>query len=176
MARGGGAGPADVWSGFTSDPRSPAAADLRASDGDRDLVLDVLAAAFADGRLGRSEYDERCDAALALRRLGEVSPLVSDLAALPAVRGSWQDLREEASGRFRREVRDARNGFVVVSLTTLGVWGGTALFLGPYFFWPVFPILALGIGWAATAAGQQSRLDDLEQEILERRRHRRDGP
>lgn len=48
----------DVWGSFAHDPREPAVAPLRASDADREVIHGVLAEAFADGRLDRSEYDE----------------------------------------------------------------------------------------------------------------------
>ena len=47
------------------DPSSSPA--LRASDADRDRVIELLRAAVADGRLDPAEFDERLDAALAAR-------------------------------------------------------------------------------------------------------------
>lgn len=61
-------------------PRSPA---LRASDADRDRVIELLRAAVADGRLDQAEFHERLDAALAARTIGELTPLTADLAAAP---------------------------------------------------------------------------------------------
>src|SRR3954449_7875839 len=69
----------DVWASFQHDPRDPAAAPLRASDADRNVVHQLLTDAFADGRLDREEYDERTAAAMSARTLGELPPLVSDL-------------------------------------------------------------------------------------------------
>ncbi len=168
-------GSGDVWARFSSDPRARSAADLRATDTDRDLVLEVLAVAYSEGRLDRAEYDQRSDVGLAVRRLGEIVPVVGDIVALPEVRGAWQDARDEAFGRYRREVRDARNGFLGVSALCTTIWCVTAPFAGLYFFWPVIPAVVLGIGWLATIGGQQSRIDVLEQEILERRRLRGNG-
>ena len=61
-------------------PSSPA---LRASDADRDRVIELLRAAVADGRLDSAEFDERVDAALAARTLGALAPLTADLIAAP---------------------------------------------------------------------------------------------
>jgi Domain of unknown function (DUF1707) len=61
-------------------PSSPA---LRASDADRDRVIDVLRAALADGRLDPAEFDERLDAALAARTFDALAPLTADLIAAP---------------------------------------------------------------------------------------------
>lgn len=62
------------------------APDLRASDADRDRVIDVLRAATSDGRLTADEFNERMEAALASRTFRELAPLTADLAAAPAQR------------------------------------------------------------------------------------------
>jgi hypothetical protein len=49
----------EVWSSFRRDPRRSEHAALRASDADRDVVHQVLAEAYADGRLDRQEFDAR---------------------------------------------------------------------------------------------------------------------
>ena len=61
-------------------PGSPA---LRASDADRDRVIELLRAAVADGRLDQAEFDERLDAALAARTVDALVPLTADLIAAP---------------------------------------------------------------------------------------------
>ncbi len=61
-------------------PSSPA---LRASDADRDRVIELLRAAVADGRLDPIEFDERLDAALAARTIDALTPLTADLVAVP---------------------------------------------------------------------------------------------
>jgi hypothetical protein len=61
-------------------PSSPA---LRASDADRDRVIELLRAAVADGRLDPAEFDERLDAALAARTFDALAPLTADLIAAP---------------------------------------------------------------------------------------------
>jgi Domain of unknown function (DUF1707) len=60
--------------------------DLRASDADRDRVIDVLRAATADGRLTAAEFDERMEAALSSRTFRELAPLTADLTTTPASR------------------------------------------------------------------------------------------
>jgi Domain of unknown function (DUF1707) len=66
-------------------PSSPA---LRASDADRDRVIEVLRAAVADGRLDAAEFDQRLDAALAARTIDALAPLTADLIAGPGSGGS----------------------------------------------------------------------------------------
>ncbi|MET7482705.1 DUF1707 domain-containing protein [Streptomyces sp. NPDC005538] len=52
---------------------------LRASHADRDRVVDVLTGAAGDGRLTAEELDERVEAALTARTLGELAALTADL-------------------------------------------------------------------------------------------------
>jgi len=65
-------------------PRPVPAPDLRASDADRDRVIDVLRAATEDGRLTADEFNERMEAALSSRTFRELAPLTADLAITPA--------------------------------------------------------------------------------------------
>jgi hypothetical protein len=75
--------PADIQpQGEPSDPGPPP--NLRASDADRDRVIDVLRAATADGRLTADEFSERMEAALSSRTFRELAPLTADLATPPA--------------------------------------------------------------------------------------------
>ena len=87
----------EMWSQFEHDPRSAANASMRASDRDRAVIETVLADAFAEGRLTRAEYDERTDAALASRTLGDLVPLVADLPVARAPRSSSGELHAVTS-------------------------------------------------------------------------------
>ena len=53
--------------------------DVRASDADRDRVVDTLRVAVGDGRLTADEFGERMEAALSARTLGELAVLTADL-------------------------------------------------------------------------------------------------
>ncbi len=68
------------WSGFSRDPRDSEVAALRASDADRYHASDILAEAYADGRLRDPEYSERLEKALQATHLRDFTPLISDLA------------------------------------------------------------------------------------------------
>jgi hypothetical protein len=59
----------------------PAAAGLRASRADRERVIDLLKAAFAQGRLDRNEFDARIGQALASRTYGELAAITADIPA-----------------------------------------------------------------------------------------------
>jgi hypothetical protein len=54
-------------------------ADLRASDGDRDRVAEVLHAAYAEGRITDEEHDERLLATNRAKTFGDLLPLTADL-------------------------------------------------------------------------------------------------
>jgi Domain of unknown function (DUF1707) len=56
---------------------------MRASDADRDRVVDALRAAAGDGRLTAEEFGERMEAALTSRTRGELAALTADLADSP---------------------------------------------------------------------------------------------
>ena len=69
-----------------ADP--PSSPSLRASDADRDRVIELLRAAVADGRLDQAEFDERLDAALTARTIDALAPLTADLIAAPGSDGA----------------------------------------------------------------------------------------
>lgn len=52
---------------------------LRIGDAERNDALEVLGEHFAEGRLDREEYDERCQQALAARTASDLTPLFTDL-------------------------------------------------------------------------------------------------
>ena len=56
---------------------------LRASDADRERAVDVLKAAFAEGRLTKDEFDQRVEQAHAARTYAELSTVTHDLPAGP---------------------------------------------------------------------------------------------
>lgn len=66
-------------------PGAPvSAAELRASDADRDRIADILREALAEGRLDPEEHAERIDATYRAKTVGELEPLVRDLPATAA--------------------------------------------------------------------------------------------
>ncbi len=54
-------------------------ASLRASDADREQLVDVLKGAFAEGRLSQDEYTERMERAYTAKTYGELALLSADL-------------------------------------------------------------------------------------------------
>src|ERR1700734_2509685 len=60
-------------------PGSYAAAEMKASDADRDAVLAVLSEHFQAGRLTSAELEDRTGRALAARTYGDLAALTADL-------------------------------------------------------------------------------------------------
>ena len=58
-----------------------AAAGLRASRADREWVIDLLKAAFVQGRLDKDEFDARIGRAAASRTYGELAAVTADIPA-----------------------------------------------------------------------------------------------
>ena len=63
------------------ESRAQAAAGLRASRADREWVIDLLKAAFVQGRLDRDEFDARIGQAVASRTYGELAAVIADIPA-----------------------------------------------------------------------------------------------
>ncbi|MFD9437074.1 DUF1707 domain-containing protein [Streptomyces sp. NPDC060002] len=57
------------------------AAELRASDADRDRIADILREALAEGRLTAEEHAERVEGVLGAKTVGELEVFVRDLPA-----------------------------------------------------------------------------------------------
>jgi hypothetical protein len=75
-----------VNAGVAAEPRGSgaeagASPAVRASDGERDAVLQRVQQAFAEGRLDDGEFDERMRAALTARTHADLDALLADLPA-----------------------------------------------------------------------------------------------
>jgi len=103
---------------------------LRASHADREQVINVLKAAFVQGRLAKDELHARVDQTFASRTYAELAAITADLPAglaaitadLPAGLARPEPVRRPARGEGERPV--ARPGPVIGVATGLyaGVW------------------------------------------------------
>jgi hypothetical protein len=140
---------------------------MRASDADREIVRAMLADAFADGRLTREEYDDRLNTLYDSRTLGEVSSLVTDLVPLdgppmapaPLLRADI-DMRTRGARKWRKDVEESFAAFLVPSIICTVIWIAVAR---GGFFWPVFPMLFLGLNLVKTVVQRESVI---EREVL----------
>ncbi|MFE6052040.1 DUF1707 and DUF4190 domain-containing protein [Kitasatospora sp. NPDC056446] len=80
QGHGQGGGPVVGW-----QPAPSPQAAMRAGHADRDRTLDVLKAAFAEGRLSVQEYEQRHEAVAAAQTYGQLAALVADLPSGPMV-------------------------------------------------------------------------------------------
>ena len=168
----------EVWSSFTYDPRDPRFAALRASDHDRVVVHQVLAEAYADGRLDRDEYDERSARVDGTRALGGFRPLLDDLVAPPPSTGrtlahaSQRDLEVLAERAWQTKRREASISFLGARLVTTAIWFATCFGSGgfdPYFFWPGF-VIAFSLLHLVRVASLHREIVESEVKRLEKRR------
>ncbi|GAB2692653.1 DUF1707 and DUF4190 domain-containing protein [Kitasatospora kifunensis] len=71
------------WPGRQPVPQESGYAAMRAAHTDRDRTVDVLKAAFAEGRLDAAEYSARFDAANQAQTYGQLAQIVADLPTGP---------------------------------------------------------------------------------------------
>ena len=152
----------DVWAGFAHDPRDPAAAPLRASDADREVIHGVLAEAFATGRLDRAEYDERSATVLTARTLGDLPPIVADLVPnlpartssgrVPLVAATSADIQRRAEEHWHDERRNAFFGFLGPTLICWAIWFATG---ANGFMWPLIVMAATFLNFLRVMASRR---------------------
>jgi Domain of unknown function (DUF1707)/2TM domain len=157
------------------DPALPGRASLRASDADRERLVEALREHHVDGRLTAEELEERTGQAYAARTLGELGALAADLPSLqppgppPAPAPGWDPTAPGLPPRMRppgRRRAAAKANLLrsvlwygLLSLVLIAIWA----FSGADYFWPVWPILGfmLLLGWQAVAVWSKlSPLDD----------------
>jgi uncharacterized protein DUF1707 len=174
------------WHDFSSDPRRPESAPLRAADRDRAVVLAALGDAYADGRLTKEEYDERADATAATKTLGELTPLISDLVphnplAMGRRPASSEELHRRAVQRWESQRRQALIGFLVPTIICWTIWLLTSMGGDWSFPWPAFVMLGTGVNLLQVqlrrqdlVAEEQRKLEKKQRKALEARRPRPD--
>ncbi len=88
--------------------------DIRASDADRERAVDVLKAAFAEGRLTKGEHGARVQRAYGARTYAELAALSADLPAGPL--GALLSQGPVASVAYHPAARQRANPLAVASL------------------------------------------------------------
>jgi Domain of unknown function (DUF1707) len=131
------------------------AAEMRASDADRDAVLSELSEHFQAGRLTAEEFDERAGQALAARTHGELRNLLRDL---PAARpGPQAPAATSSAAAPQRPWRPALLPVAVLAVIAIAVV--TSVGVGHDlrgFLWPL--LWALFIAWrVARCTGASKR-------------------
>lgn len=126
---------------MTSESVDPSRPPVRASDGDRQRVADLLREHTTAGRLTMEEYEQRVDSAFAAKTIAELRPLLADLpvplddvlplaTALPPaapVGQGWSKPPAQASGPR----------WTMLLLAVALLVGFVLLMTRGFFFWPL---------------------------------------
>jgi Domain of unknown function (DUF1707) len=101
--------------------------DLRASDAEREAVVEALRTNAAAGRLDAEELEQRLERAYAARTRADLVPIVADLPA-PARRPprTWPTIPP----------------VIPIAILLIAIWALT----GAGYFWPMWPIGAMALG------------------------------
>jgi len=113
---------------------------LRTSDAEREQVAKILRAAMTEGRLTLEEGEERLGAVYAAKFRDELHPLTADLPE-----NGRRALAEtpEAVAATRRDLRRHAAFVAFAAVALIGLWALS----GAHFFWPIFPLFFLFIGF-----------------------------
>ncbi len=123
---------------------------IRASDQDREHVVDILRTQYSEGRLTLDEFDERITAAYAGKTWGDLLDLTRDLPdevrlgadQAPAAAGDQRAPAERSLWPAFRLVPLVPLLLAAVLLSSLA-WGGMGHGPGHHHFVPFFPIWPL---------------------------------
>jgi Domain of unknown function (DUF1707) len=105
--------------------------DMRASDAERETVADALRTHAAVGRLDPDELEQRLEHAYGARLRGDLVPLTADLPVGPAPKPRRHQDREQ------RDVSPV----IPIAILLIAIWALT----GAGYFWPIWPILFVGL-------------------------------
>jgi len=113
---------------------------LRASDADRERVVDTLKVAFVRGQLAKDEFSTRAGQALASRTLGELAAITLDIPASQSQAPPPRAARAQARNQMDKKTI-AWVMFLVLMPATLGI-----AFITHYVgFFAMFVIAFIGV-------------------------------
>jgi hypothetical protein len=140
------------------EPGDQRRASLRASDADREELVEQLRRHHADGRLTLEELTERTERAYAARTLGDLDALATDLPSVQRPADA-PGPATSAAGPARPPAATAGQAAARAALLRSLLWYGllSVVLLVVWAmsdrdsFWPIWPILgfALLLGWQA---------------------------
>jgi Domain of unknown function (DUF1707) len=116
---------------------------LRASDADRERVVEILRRHTAEGRITAEEFEERMTAAYGARTMGALAELTTDLPVDLAEHAQrQQEIVRKARPRkaMSRKVREDVSGLAGLGVVLTVIW----VLSGGGYFWPVWPLGILG--------------------------------
>jgi hypothetical protein len=86
---------------------------MLAAAADRERTMDVLKAAFMEGRLTKSEFDDRSTRVLTARTYGDLNMVVADLPSGP---GAPTQMAPYQAGYYQPVMIQRTNGFAIGAL------------------------------------------------------------
>jgi hypothetical protein len=104
--------------------------DLRASDRERETVVEALRTHAVAGRLDADELEQRIERAYTAQLRGDLVPIVADLPPQP-----------RPQPRPQRRLPDF-SPVIAIAVLLVAIWALT----GAGYFWPVWPIGAMALG------------------------------
>ncbi len=148
---------------MTTGPWDPMAAgamsrgNVRASDADREHVIDALKAAFAQGRLNKDELEVRAGLALASRTCAELTAITAEIPGVPIEsqppsKPAWANTRK---GVNKKKVA-VRSACAIILLPMLGA--AFLTFYGGYFVLLLFVFVGLMVSAGPSAPQRPSPL------------------
>jgi Domain of unknown function (DUF1707) len=112
---------------------------IRASDADRERVVEVLRQHTAEGRITADEFEERMTAAYDARTMGALAELTTDLPVDLAVHARRQaELAKRSKPRkpLARQMREEFSGVIGLGVILTVIW----VVSGGGYYWPAWPL------------------------------------
>ncbi|WP_280448305.1 DUF1707 SHOCT-like domain-containing protein [Nocardia brasiliensis] len=106
---------------------------VRASDADREKIVEQLRLAMNEGRLSLHEFDDRVQQVYAAKTYGELTPVLADLP-------TQRNTRAAVSNRVPQWVVIMWTPWVFVNMLCLLIWAATGL----GYFWPFWVAVPWG--------------------------------
>ena len=144
-------------------PSQPLPRTVRASNDDRQRIIEQLQAHYVAGRLSSSELESRVEQTLAAVTFGDLEVILADLPNLDAAHQPAAEQARSREGHHQgrhhkphgeRPFRSHVTSYLLVMTMLVIIWALTSP--GGY-FWPVWPMLGWGIGLAAHGLAARSR-------------------
>ena len=116
---------------------------IRASDADRERVVEILRQHSVEGRITADEFEERMAAAYEAKTLGALAELTTDLPVDLAEHAQRQrELARKAKPRrtLVKQVRQEISGIASLGVVLSTIW----VISGGGYFWPAWPLGIIG--------------------------------
>lgn len=143
--------------------------DLRASDSERDEVVELLREQAAAGRLTLTEFEERLDDVYSARTRSELQHALRELPVRPASvarSGPGSDISDaEVRAHYRRRMRKQLSEFAVPNLICNAIW----VMSGAGYWWPGWVLLGTGVGVVGGAIRGFDPDEERERMVQQRR-------